>query len=363
MSGDNPAVVVGAGPAGLCAAIELAKAGAPVVLIDENSRPGGQLFKQIHKFFGSREHRAGTRGVTIGTELLEESAKLGIDVRLETEVVGASMDLEIWAVEKGCRSYQLPASRVILATGATENALRFAGWTLPGVMTAGCAQTMINVQRVLPGRRVLMVGSGNVGVIVAYQLMQAGAEVVGIVEAAPTLGGYGVHTAKVRRAGVPFYTGTTIARAEGAESVERAVLVDLDGKFNPVPGTERSVAVDAICVAVGLTPLGDLAQLLGCRSVFISDLGGYMPVHDEYMRSSREGVYVAGDLAGIEEASTAMEEGRLAGLHAAYSMGYLDEAGLDIRQRAEAALQLGIGIVGDHVLFLRPLISSRPFSQ
>jgi NADPH-dependent 2,4-dienoyl-CoA reductase/sulfur reductase-like enzyme len=238
---DKPAVVVGAGPAGLCAAIELKKAGAPVILMDENAKPGGQLFKQIHKFFGSREHKAGVRGFDIGKELLDESLSLGMDVRLSTEVVGIEAGLKIWAVEKRQRSYTMDAGALILATGATENSLSFPGWTLPGVMTAGCAQTLINVHRVLPGKRVLMVGSGNVGVIVAYQLMQAGAEVVAVIEAAPRLGGYGVHTAKVRRAGVSFRASTTVVRAEGVEGVERAVIAKVDERFKADSGDGRDV--------------------------------------------------------------------------------------------------------------------------
>ena len=207
--------------------------------MDENSKPGGQLFKQIHKFFGSREHKAGTRGFEIGKELLAESLNLGIDVRLKTEVVGIESGLKVWAVENRTRSYTIEASKLILATGATENALSFPGWTLPGVMTAGCAQTLINVHRVLPGKRVLMIGSGNVGVIVAYQLMQAGAEVVAVLEALPKLGGYGVHTAKVARAGVPFRCATTILRAEGKESVERAVIAKIDSRFPAHTGNGR----------------------------------------------------------------------------------------------------------------------------
>lgn len=345
----KPAVVVGAGPAGLCAAIELKRAGAPVLLMDENAKPGGQLFKQIHKFFGSQEHRAGVRGFEIGRDLLRESLDLGIDVRLDTEVVGLGPDLKVWAVEARQRSYTLEASRIILATGATENAVPFPGWTLPGVMTAGCAQTMINVHRVLPGKRVLMVGSGNVGVIVAYQLLQAGAEVAAVIEAAPALGGYGVHTAKVRRAGVPMLVRTTIVRAEGTEGVERAVIAEVDGKFQPLSVTERTLEVDTICLAVGLTPSIELASLAGCKTVYVPELGGHMPLHDEYMRSSIPAVYVVGDIAGVEEASTAMEEGRLAGIHAAYSMGYLDSGEMekrtaDTRRRLRALRQ---GVFGE----------------
>lgn len=344
LNNGKPAVVVGAGPAGLCAAIELKKAGAPVVLMDENSKPGGQLFKQIHKFFGSREHKAGIRGFDIGRELLAESLRLGIDVRLKTEVVGLEAGLKVWAVEDRSRSYTLDAGKLILATGATENALSFPGWTLPGVMTAGCAQTLINVHRVLPGKKVLMVGSGNVGVIVAYQLMQAGAQVAAVIEALPRLGGYGVHTAKVRRAGVPFYCSTTIIKAEGAESVERAVIASIDSKFQPIPGTERTLDVDTICLAVGLTPSIELSCLAGCKQIYVPELGGNMPAHDEYMRSSNESIYVVGDIAGVEEASTAMEEGRLAGIHAAWAMGYLDDKAMkaktgETRERLQALRQ------------------------
>jgi len=338
-SESKPAVVIGAGPAGLCAAIELKRAGAPVILMDENGKPGGQLFKQIHKFFGSQEHRAGTRGFDIGKDLLKESLDLGIDVRLSTEVVGLDGNLMVWAIEDRHRSYTVEASRVILATGATENALSFPGWTLPGVMTAGCAQTLINVHRVLPGKRVLVVGSGNVGVIVAYQLMQAGATVAAIIEAAPALGGYGVHTAKVSRAGVPLLVKTTIVRAEGSESVERAVIARVDEKFQPIPGTERTLEVDTICLAVGLTPSIELACLAGCKTFFVPELGGNMPLHDKNMKSSVDAVYVVGDIAGVEEASTAMEEGRLAGIHAAWAMGYLDDAEME-RKTAETKRRL-----------------------
>jgi len=346
MENDKPVVVVGAGPAGLCAAIELKKAGAPVILLDENDKPGGQLFKQIHKFFGSREHQAGTRGFNIGASLLEESLRLGIDVRLENEVVGVDPGLRVWAVHRRTSSSLIDASRLILATGATENALSFPGWTLPGVMTAGCAQTLINVYRVLPGRRVLIIGSGNVGVIVGYQLMQSGAEVVGVVEALPALGGYGVHTAKLARAGVPFYTGTTVVRAEGAESLEQATIAKVDERFKPIASTERTLEVDAICLAVGLTPSVELPSLAGCRSVYVPELGGRMPLHDGFMRSSVPEVYVVGDTAGVEEASTAMEEGRLAGVHAAWSLGYLSDHEMNERvgetKRRLDALRQGV---------------------
>jgi thioredoxin reductase len=317
--------IVGAGPAGLSAAIEARKAGVDVLLIDENARPGGQLFKQIHKFFGSRAHKAGIRGMNIGTELLVESEKLGIETWLNGEVCGIEDGHNLWVVNDRSRSEIVKAKKIILATGATENAVSFPGWDLPGVMGAGAAQTMINVNRVLPGKKVIMLGSGNVGVIVAYQLLQAGADVVAILEAAPRLGGYGVHTAKVSRAGVPFYVSHTIKQAFGTEHVEAVELIELDSSFKQIPGTERILEVDTICLATGLTPLTELAWLAGCKFNFVPALGGHLPIHDDKMHSTQPDIFIAGDISGIEEASTAMEEGRLAGINVAAELGYITE--------------------------------------
>ncbi len=314
--------VIGAGPAGLCAAIEGAKHGLQVTLIDENIRPGGQLFKQIHKFFGSGVHRAGIRGVDIGSQLLDETEKAGVEVMLDTVVWGLFDDKVLALVHEG-RSTQLSAERIILAAGATENALAFPGWTLPGVMGAGAAQTMMNMHRVMPGKKAIMVGSGNVGLIVGYQLMQAGIKLEVLVEAAPEIGGYSVHASKLARNGVKIFTSTTIKEARGDERVESAVTVSVDENWNPVPGTEREHEVDMVCLAVGLSPLIELARLAGCGFKYLSELGGHVPLHDEKMETTQPGIYVAGDIAGIDEASTAMEEGRIAALAAAESLGRL----------------------------------------
>lgn len=313
--------VIGSGPAGLSAAIQAAEAGADVLLIDENLRPGGQLFKQIHKFFGSHAHRAGTRGMDIGAQLLEETKRLGIRVWLHSEVCGIENGHDLWIIRDGKTSECVRAERIILATGATENAVAFPGWELPGVMGAGAAQTMINVNRVLPGRKFLMLGSGNVGVIVSYQLLQAGAQVAAIVEAAPVLGGYGVHTAKVCRAGVPFYVSHTIKQAIGTDHVKAVELVAVNDKFKQIPGTEFTLEADTICLAAGLTPLTELAWLAGCEFQFVPALGGHLPIHNEQMKTTVPHIYVAGDISGVEEASTAMEEGKLAGINAAAALG------------------------------------------
>lgn len=324
--------VIGAGPAGLAAAIEVARAGGKVTLIDENNKPGGQLFKQIHKFFGSREHLAGVRGYHIGQQLLKETEELGVEVLLDSPVYAIYPDRTISYMQKG-KEKGLEAEKIILATGATENALSFPGSTLPGVMGAGAAQTMINVHRVLPGKKVLMIGSGNVGLIVSYQLMQAGAKVVGLIEAAPSIGGYGVHASKIRRAGVPIYVSHTVKRIIGKDQVEGVEIVELDEKWQAVAGSEKEVDADTVTIAVGLSPLTELAWLAGCEFVYIPKLGGHIPKHNLNMETSA-GIYIAGDISGVEEASTAMEEGRLAGISCAEALGlYKGEEAEQLKQK------------------------------
>ena len=329
--------IVGAGPAGLAAACESAQVGSKVIVFDENNHPGGQLVKQIHKFFGSKEHLAGVRGIDIGKKLYKRALSLGVEVRLGT-VVWGYFENQL-AVVFNNQVEVVSAKKIIVATGAIENTLSFPGWTLPGIMGAGGAQTLMNLYRILPGKKVLMVGAGNVGLIVAYQLLQAGAEVIAVVEAAPKIGGYKVHADKILRNGVPILTSHTVKEALGKERVEKVRIAQVKSDFSIIPETEREIDVDTICLAVGLTPLTELLWLMGCKMEFKSDLGGFIPVRNKNMETSNSGIYIAGDVAGIEEASIAMEEGKIAGIAAAESLGHImsDKARM-IKNRAEESL-------------------------
>ncbi len=333
-------LVIGAGPAGLAASIEAGKVGADVLLVDLNMQPGGQLFKQIHKFFGSSAHRSGTRGYDIGKQLLKEAYEANVDIWMQSTVIGIFPGNKI-GIEKGLDNGEkemitLQAKKIIIATGASENAIRFEGWTTPGVMGAGAAQTMINVNHVKPGKKIVMLGTGNVGLIVSYQLMQAGCDVVALVEAAPKIGGYAVHAAKIRRAGVPIHLCHTIIEAKkGADGcVCGCVIAKVDDKFQPIPGTEETIECDTIALAAGLKPTMDLVKLAGCKLTFNGPFGGYIPLHNEKMETSIEGVFVAGDTTGVEEANTALEEGKIAGISAAEELGLISSENADL-MRAE----------------------------
>lgn len=316
-------LIVGAGPSGLSAAIEAAKRGLKVVVFDENEKPGGQLFKQIHKFFGSKEHRAKIRGFVIGEQLLDEAASAGVSVVLNATVIGLYQDKEV-VVKTDDQITHYKADAVVIATGAAENMVTFPGWTLPGVIGAGAAQTMMNLHGVLPGKKVLMLGSGNVGLVVSFQLLQCGCEVVALVDALPRVGGYGVHAAKVARTGVPFYLSHTIVSAEGSDCVRGVTIAEVDDQFHFIPGTEKHFAVDTICLAVGLSPMSQLLKMAGAEMEDNPKKGGQVPICDEYGRTSIPGIFVAGDVSGIEEASSAMIEGRMAGIVAAEFLGFID---------------------------------------
>ncbi len=307
-------VVVGAGPAGLSAAWAASHFGGRVAVFDENNAAGGQLVKQTHMFFGSRKQHASVRGIDISDALLSE-LKTEVHLFAETPVIGYYEPFQLAVIHRH-KLHRVVAKKIIVATGASENMLAFPNNDMPGVYGAGAAQTLMNAYGILPGKRVLMVGAGNIGVIVTYQLLQAGVEVAAVIEAAPRIGAYQVHASKIRRSGVPIWTFCTLKEILGHDRVEGAVVVQVDDTWNPIPGTERHIQVDTVCLAVGLRPTIELLSQMHCRMSNVPELGGEVPWRNQWMETSVEGVYVAGDASGIEEASSAMLEGKLAGLDA-----------------------------------------------
>lgn len=307
-------LVVGGGPAGLSAAITLAEYGLNVTIVDEHFKLGGQLVKQTHKFFGSKEFFGGLRGFQVAEELTRRVKKYGnVRVLLQTVVYGVFRNGWVGLMGKR-RLYRVKPRYIIVSTGASERYLAFPGNDLPGVMGAGGAQTLMNEYGILPGEEVVVVGSGNVGVIVSYQLLQAGARVKAIVEILPYIGSWFVHAAKVRRYGVPILTRHTVKAVWGRDRVEGATIVQVDEGFQPVPGTEKDIPCDLVLIAVGLTPDTRLLAQIGAVMKWIPELGGLVPLRTRYLETSIPGVYVAGDASGVEEATTAIIEGEIAGL-------------------------------------------------
>ncbi len=299
-------LIIGGGPAGLSAASELGRRRIDVLLVDDKNRLGGKLVLQTHRFFGSVDAvHAGTRGIDIATILSDEIRALpSVDVWLNSTAVAVFSDKKvgIWRDEK---DYVIVEPQILLvATGAREKSLVFNGNTLPGVYGAGAFQTLVNRDRIKAAERLFIVGGGNVGLIAGYHALQAGIEVVGLVEALPECGGYKVHKDKLARLGVPIYTSHTIVSANGDEQVESVTIAQIDDAFRPIAGTEKSFSCDTLLIAVGLDPV------------------------DEFTAKAREygmNVFDAGDAEEIAEASAAIFSGKIKGRSIAHALGATDE--------------------------------------
>jgi NADPH-dependent 2,4-dienoyl-CoA reductase/sulfur reductase-like enzyme/Fe-S-cluster-containing hydrogenase component 2/bacterioferritin-associated ferredoxin len=297
-----PVLIIGGGPAGLSAAIELGKLGVEVIVVDDKHRLGGKLVLQTHRFFGSAEAvYAGTRGIDIATRLEVEVKKLPtVQIWAQTTCLAVYSDKKVGVLKDG-KKYMLITPQVLLvATGAREKFLAFKGNTLPGVYGAGAFQTLVNRDLVKPAEKLFIIGGGNVGLIAGYHALQAGIGVVGLVEALPLCGGYKVHKDKLVRMGVPIYTSHTVLSTNGTDKVESVTIAQVDERFKPIPGTEKSFACDAVLVAVGLDPVNEFYQ-----KALEFDVTAF----------------VAGDAEEIAEASAAIFSGKIKGVEIAKELG------------------------------------------
>lgn len=334
--------IIGAGPAGICAAIEAAKSNVPVTVIDENPKPGGQIYRQLTDAFAvTDENKLGTAYIR-GTKLIRELEHYSQRIELieDAPVWGIFADREVAFLNKG-KNEELKPQKLILAEGAYDRPMPFPGWTLPGIFTAGGALRMVKTERVLPGERILLAGTGPLQLVLATQLVQAGAEVVSVLEAAPSTGVWkylprfwgqwellrdGLHYLwQLRRGKIPYLMSHAIVAARGEQEVKEAVYARVDRDGKPVPGTEKIVEVDTICTGYGLIPSTRLSRLCGCEHKYEPCLGDWVPCHDENMETSLPGVFVAGDGAEIAGALVAMEEGRLAAIKASQQLGYITQ--------------------------------------
>ncbi len=287
-------LIIGGGPAGLSAAIQLGEHKIKSLIVDDKIETGGKLVLQTHKFFGSVEDSfAGTRGNDIGKLLTQKvNENSNIDIWINSIALYVYKDKKVGILNNDV--YKLVKPKIILNTaGAREKFLCFKGNSLAGIYGAGAFQTLVNRDLVRPTERLFIVGGGNVGLIAGYHALQAGIEVVGLVEAMPKCGGYKVHADKLARLGVPIYTSHSVLQANGQETIESVTITQIDKKFNPVKGTEKTYECDTLLIAVGLESVNeftDEAETAGIR------------------------VISAGDAKEIAEASSAMFNGKIAGL-------------------------------------------------
>ena len=357
-------MIVGAGPAGISAAITAAKYGIPAVILDEQPRPGGRLLGQVHK----DPERPGEwlNGPAIAADLLGQARAAGVEILSRTEVWGIWPSWSVTLGGPGCGSVDaFEAKAVLVATGGAENGLPFPGWTRPGVITVGAAQTMMMQNRLLPGQRVLVVGTDPLALSVAMEMAEYGVNVVGVVlpppgptsgplaspkdaianvtrlsrlapnpalrklgslfKQAATLGAHLFPKKGLTVQGVPFMLRCCIIDAAGANGVQSATLADLTPDGELVDGSKREIAVDAVCISGGLYPLTELAEACACKFAYVEELGGRVPVRRPDMQTTQPGLFVAGSATGIEGAQVAMAQGNMAAVGIARHLGRISE--------------------------------------
>ena len=333
-------LVVGAGPGGLCAAIEASRAGVDVTVVDDNLQPGGQIFRQLPPPFQIKEPKALGTDFRRGKELLAEALSSNIHFRFGCTAWGL-FDPNVMEVVSGSERDRIRADRIVLATGAYDRPVPVPGWTLPGVFTIGGAQSLLKSQRILVGRRVIMAGLGPLLLVVTGQLHKAGVEIVAVAEPVSfhrvipylpallrewsiTRDGlrYRWSLAKDR---VPWLARSMLVRVEGDQHVERGVIAKVDRDWRPIEGTERSFEVDAVCIGYGLLPSVELPRICGCELRFAPEIRSWLPLRDPNMETTVAGVFVVGDCAGIAGAVVAAEEGRIAGITVARQLNRLTD--------------------------------------
>ena len=310
-----PLVVVGAGPAGLAAALTAARAGIETMLIDEHPVASGLMGLDVPFHFGQRMDASVQNKPRMVERLVEtnpglaEAFELGIDVQLGVYVAGAfangptvhTLTKPLLVLADDERSWLVSFDRLVVAAGARDLGLSFTGWEKPGVMGAQAFAALLGRYRAFTGRRLLVLGSGALGLGTAAAALDNGLAVAGIVEIDGSVRGPEALRASLAASSVPFYTGHAIKEAVGKTEIEGAVLVRLDAGDQPIPGSETTLACDTIVTALGLVPNVELLDVLGCRLAFRSELGGFVPVLDDEGTTSLPFVQVVGDAAGTSE--------------------------------------------------------------
>jgi NADPH-dependent 2,4-dienoyl-CoA reductase/sulfur reductase-like enzyme len=322
-------VVVGAGPAGISAAITAARTGVTVALVDENPAAGGNIYRQPPSDFV-------TTGRAAGDALLRGLDTVPVRRFQETTVWGAFRPHVLEAV-RGGDSFTIEGRAVIVAAGAYDRPFPVPGWTLPGVLTVGGAQTLLKGQRLLPGRRFLFAGTGPLLLVVAAQYAEAGAEIVAVADAARMLSlarhvprllaapallrdGLAYRWSLLRRQ-VPWLSQSQLLRIEGDRQVESASTVEVDASGQPRAGSERRFEVDTVCIGYGLVPSVELLQLLGCSLRYDEAAASWAPQRNDDFETSVPSVFAVGDGAGVAGAVVAADEGSVAGLAVARALG------------------------------------------
>ncbi len=339
-------LVVGAGPAGLAAAIAAAGHGMSVVLVDENPIAPETMGDDVPLHFGQRmsgavrNRTAMTEAMLASEPRLADAIEAGVDIRLGTIVWGLYangpsvgwLPGKVAGLSDGEASWMLGFTAAIVATGRRDMGLAFPGWQLPGVMGATAAERLATRYGALDARRAVVLGTSAEALLAALALHRAGVEVAAIVEQAPEAIGPAALLDELAAAGVPLLTRHVIASAAGdVGSVTGAILVRLDDSGARIAASAATIECDTIVLGIGAVPVIELLDAIGCRSAFSRARGGHVPVTDVSQMTSLPGIYAVGDCAGVwavksTDRGVAEAEGRRAAAHATQSAVLADIA-------------------------------------
>ena len=337
-------VIIGGGPGGVAAAIEAGKAGVNVTLLDENERPGGQCFRQFEKGFKVADPEALGPDYKDGQELLHQLNSMQDKIRyLNNTLVWGIFEDRTLALARNGTTSSLRFKHLLVATGAYDRPVPFPGWTLPGVFTAGGAQKLVKSECVLPGQNILLAGTGPLQLVLADQILKAGGRIEAILEAGHIgknwlRGLKGIwgnwdflkegmrYLRSIQKAGVPLLRSHVILEARGDGQVEEAVIAKVDKNWRPRLNTARSIKVDTICLGYGLVSSTELTMLAECEHKYDLRQGGFIPLRKANMETSVPGIYAVGDGAGVAGRKVAIEEGCIAGISVASTLGSISSA-------------------------------------
>ncbi len=321
-------LVIGGGPAGLAAALSAYKNGVKdVLLIERNPELGGILPQCIHDGFGTVIFKERLTGPEYAERYIQEIKKSAINVKLETMVLQIDRFKRVIAVNPTDGLLDIQAKSLILTMGCRERTRQqiiIPGDRPAGIYTAGVAQRYINMQGIMPGKEIVILGSGDVGLIMARRFTLEGAKVEGVYEVMPTPGGLTRNLVQcLQDYEIPLHLSHTIVNIKGKERVEGVTVAQVDSNMKPIQSTERFVPCDTVIVSVGLIPENELSEMVPLN--FDSETGG--PVVDESMETSEAGVFAAGNVVYVHDlVDDVSAEGEIAGKAAAkYIKGELQE--------------------------------------
>ena len=319
-----PLLVIGGGPAGLAAAVAAKEAGCPrVVVLERDTEPGGILNQCIHNGFGLHYFKEELTGPEYAARFVRMAEEAGVEIRTDTMVLDITPDRVVRAVSPAEGYQEYRADALVLAMGCrerTRGAIGIPGTRPAGVFTAGCAQRYLNIEGQMVGRRVVILGSGDIGLIMARRMVLSGAEVLACVELQPYSGGLQRNiTQCLDDFGIPLYLSHTVTEIRGQNRVEQVVVSAVDDKRRPVPGTEMVFDCDTLLLSVGLIPENELSRSAGVPI----DPRTNGPLVDESMQTGLPGVFACGNSVHVHDLVdfVTLESQKAGRAAAAYAMG------------------------------------------